>query len=130
MRYIKILLLALFIFFAVLFFIQNQAPLSQEMALSLNLFFIPPFTSIPLPFYFVVVAAFVVGCILSALWLLWDKFNTSAKLMKSNWKVTSLEKEVAKLKKQLEAVQKSAAENVGAKALPAGEDAPQETQES
>lgn len=101
MRYLKILLLALFIFFAVLFFIQNQAPLSQEMTLSLNLFFIPVCTSIPLPFYFIVVAAFCIGCILSMLWFMWDKFNTSARLVRGRWKIAGLEKEITSLKKQV-----------------------------
>lgn len=118
MRYLKILLLALFVFFAVLFFIQNQAPLSQEMALTLNLFFVPPFTSIPLPFYFVVVGAFLAGCLLSLLWLMWDKFNTSARLMKTKWKISSLEKEVVSLKSQLEAAKPA---NDERKALPQGE---------
>lgn len=101
MRYLKILLLALFIFFAVLFFIQNQAPLSQEMVLTLNLFFTPVYTSIPLPFYFIVVGAFCIGCLLSMLWLMWDKFNTSARLMRSRWRISALDKEVTGLKKQM-----------------------------
>lgn len=121
MRYLKILLLALFIFFAVLFFIQNQGPLSQDMALTLNLFFIPPITSIPLPFYFVVVGAFVIGCVLSVLWLFWDKFNTSARLMKTKWRISSLEKELAQTKKQLEGAKAAAAE--ATKALPQGTEA-------
>lgn len=105
MRYVKILLLALFIFFAVLFFIQNQAPLSQEMTLSLNLFFMPVLTSIPLPFYFIVVAAFCIGCLLAVLWFMWDKFNTSAKLVRGRWRITSLEKEITTLKKQVDQLQ-------------------------
>lgn len=119
MRYLKVLLLALFIFFAVLFFIQNQAPLSQQMSLTLNLFFIPPFESIPLPFYFVVVGAFVIGCLLSALWLLWEKFNASARLMKRKWKIAALEKELAQTRKELEAARAATNAEQGAKALPA-----------
>ena len=52
MRYIKVLILAVFIFLCLIFFFQNQAALSQEMQMTLNLFFIPPMTSITLPFYF------------------------------------------------------------------------------
>ena len=49
MRYIKVLILAVFIFLCLIFFFQNQAALSQEMQMTLNLFFIPPMTSITLP---------------------------------------------------------------------------------
>lgn len=101
MRYIKVLILAIIFFLAMVFFFQNQAPLSQEMTLTLNLFFIPPMTSISLPFYFLVIAAFFVGVLLAWAFLLWDKFNISTKLMKSRWQISSLQKEIARLQKQL-----------------------------
>ncbi|MDE6735704.1 MAG: LapA family protein [Desulfovibrio sp.] len=101
MRYLKALVLAILIFLALVFFFQNQTALSQQLELSLNLFFIPPMTSIPLPFYFVVIAAFLVGALLSLALLFWDRFNTSAKLVKSRWHISSLEKELAKLKKDI-----------------------------
>ena len=91
MRYVKVLLLAILFFLALVFFFQNQNALSQNLVLTLNLFFLPPMASIPLPFYFMVVAAFLV----------WDKVNLSARLMKSKWRVSSLEREVEKLRKQL-----------------------------
>ena len=102
MRYIKALVLAIFIFLALVFFFQNQTALSQQIELTLNLFFIPPMTSIPLPFYFLVIAAFFVGALLSLALLFWDRCNTSAKLVKSRWHIASLEKELAKLKKDIE----------------------------
>ena len=97
MRYLKALVLAILIFLALVFFFQNQTALSQQLELSLNLFFIPPMKSIPLPFYFLVIAAFFVGAL-----LFWDRCNTSAKLVKSRWHITALEKELAKLKKDAE----------------------------
>lgn len=99
MRYLKALVLAVFIFLALVFFFQNQTALSQQLELTLNLFFIPPMKSIPLPFYFLVIAAFFVGALLSLALLFWDRCNTSAKLVKSRWHISSLEKELAKLKK-------------------------------
>ena len=57
MRYIKVLLLVLLIFFSLVFFFQNQTALSTAMTLKLNLFFVPEMTSIPLPFYFIVIVA-------------------------------------------------------------------------
>lgn len=101
MRYIKVLVLAIFLFLALIFFFQNQAPLSQQMEMTLNLFFIPPMTSIPLPFYFLLISGFFLGCLLTWLWLIWDKFISSSRLMKTRWEVTRLENENNKLQKLL-----------------------------
>ena len=70
MRYIKVLLLVLLIFFSLVFFFQNQTALSTAMTLKLNLFFVPEMTSIPLPFYFIVIVAFFVGALLAVALLL------------------------------------------------------------
>ena len=101
MRYIKVLLLIILLFLVLVFFFQNQSALSQDIVLTLNLFFIPPMSSIPLPFYFLVIVAFFVGALLSLCFLVWDKVNLSARLMKSKWRVGSLEREVEKLRKDL-----------------------------
>lgn len=102
MRYVKVLLLVLLIFFSLVFFFQNQAPLSTAMTLKLNLFFIPEMTSIPLPFYFIVIVAFFVGALLAVALLVWDKMHLTARYMKAKWRVSALEREVAKLKKSLD----------------------------
>lgn len=115
MRYIKVLVLAVFLFLAMVFFFQNQAPLSQETQLGLNLFFLPPMHSITLPFYFIVIVSFLVGCVLAVLCLMWDRFNISARLVKKKWQVSSLEREVARLQRQLEKAQSA---NADLKALP------------
>lgn len=94
MRYVKVLLLAILFFLALVFFFQNQNALSQNLVLTLNLFFLPPMASIPLPFYFLIVAAFFVGAVLALAFLVWDKVNLSARLMKSKWRVSSLEREM------------------------------------
>ncbi len=98
MRYVKVLLLVLIFFLCMVFFFQNQTVLSTEMVLHLNLFFIDPMASISLPFYFLVLAAFLIGAICSVLFLIWDKMHISARLMKTTWRVRALEKEVAELK--------------------------------
>lgn len=102
MRYVKVLLLAILFFLTLVFFFQNQGALSQEMVLTLNLFFIPSMSSIALPFYFLVLAAFFVGALLTLCFLVWDKVNLSARLMKSKWRVSSLEREVEKLQKKVD----------------------------
>ncbi len=100
MRYLKVLLFALIFFVSMVFFFQNQAVLSTEMKLHLNLFFMPPMESISLPFYFLVLAAFLVGAILAVLVLVWDKMNLSARYMKAKWRIHALEKEVNSLKEK------------------------------
>ena len=95
MRYIKVLLLVLIFFVSMLFFFQNQEALGKEMALKLNLFFLPPMKPVPLPTYFILLAGFLLGAVFATALLLWDKLSLSAKLMKAQWKVRSLEKEVA-----------------------------------
>lgn len=72
MRYIKVLLLAIVFLSCSRILFQNQGPLSQDMVLTLHLFFIPPMHSIPLPFYFLVIAAFALGSLLTLSFLVWD----------------------------------------------------------
>lgn len=98
MRYVKVLLLVLVFFLTMVFFFQNQEALSKEMVLKLNLFFTAPMSSIPLPLYFMVLAGFMVGALVTLLILLWDKVHLSARHMKATWRVRSLEKEVNELK--------------------------------
>ena len=101
MRYIKVLLLAVVFFLALVFFFQNQGALSQSMVLTLNLFFVPAMSSIALPFYFLVIAAFACGALMTLGFLVWDKVNLTARLMKQKWQISSLERELDKTKKKL-----------------------------
>ncbi len=101
MRYIKVLLLAVVFFLALVFFFQNQGALSQSMVLTLNLFFVPAMSSIALPFYFLVIAAFACGALMTLGFLVWDKVSLTARLMKQKWQISSLERELEKTKKKL-----------------------------
>ena len=101
MKYIKVLLLAVVFFLALVFFFQNQGALSQSMVLTLNLFFVPAMSSIALPFYFLVIAAFACGALMTLGFLVWDKVNLTARLMKQKWQISSLERELEKTKKKL-----------------------------
>lgn len=96
MRYIKVLLLVLLFFFSMLFLFQNQEVLGKDMTLKLNLFFLPPFQSTPLPTYFILLAGFLLGALCCVALLLWDKLALSARLMKARWKIRDLEKELAR----------------------------------
>ncbi|MBO4368594.1 MAG: DUF1049 domain-containing protein [Desulfovibrio sp.] len=96
MRYLKVLILACLIFLALVFFFQNQTVLSTKMELKLDLFFIPPMTSISLPFYFLVICAFFVGVLLALSLLVWDRLHLSARLLKNKWQIQSLSSKLAK----------------------------------
>lgn len=103
MRYLKVLLLVLLFFLSMIFFFQNQEALSKEMVLKLNLFFTAPMASIPLPFYFLVLASFLLGALVAFIVLVWDKMHLSARHMKATWRVRTLEKEMNALKAAQEA---------------------------
>ena len=103
MRYIKILLIAAFFFLAMVFFFQNQGPLSQDITLTFNLFFIPTMTAIPLPFYFIVVGAFVLGCIITVFMLAWDRLTIGHKYNAGRKKIQRMEKQIKALEDKLNA---------------------------
>ena len=96
MRYIKVLILVLFFFVSMLFLFQNQEILARDMPLKLDIFVLPPFQSPPLPTYFILLAGFLLGALSAVVLLVWDKFALSAKLMKAQWKIRDLEKELAR----------------------------------
>lgn len=102
MRYIKVLCLAVVFFLALVFFFQNQAVLSQDLQLTLNLFFIDAMNSIRLPFYFIILLAFAAGAILTLIFLVWDKIHTSTRLVKAKWRISTLEKHNTRLQKLTE----------------------------
>jgi hypothetical protein len=96
MRYIKVLLLVLIFFVSMLFLFQNQETLGRDMTLKLNLVFLPPMQPVSLPTYFILLAGFLLGALFATALLLWEKLSLSARLMKAQWQVRNLEKEVAK----------------------------------
>ena len=102
MRYIKALVLVLIFFVAMIFLFQNQASLSQTLSFRLDLLFMPAMTSIELPFYFVLLAAFLLGAILFLLTLLWDRMRLSARIVRANFRVQAMQNEERKLVAQME----------------------------
>ena len=101
MRYIKVLLLVILFFLVMMFFVQNQSAFSQAVALKLDLLFLPPVESAPLPFYTLLIICFVLGAM-----LMWDRVSLSAKLTMANMRARGFEKDVAKALKTNEALQK------------------------
>ena len=105
MRYIKVLLLVILFFLVMMFFVQNQSAFSQAVALKLDLLFLPPVESAPLPFYTLLIICFVLGALCILAMLMWDRVSLSAKLTMANMRARSFEKDVAKaLKSSLEEI--------------------------
>ncbi len=106
MRYIIGLLLVILFFLVMMFFVQIQGAFSQAVPLKLDLLFLPPVESAPMPFYTLLIICFVLGALCILAMLMWDRVSLSAKLTVANMRVRSLEKELAKAAKRTEAVQK------------------------
>lgn len=92
MRYIKVLLLVVLFFLIMMFFVQNQGAFSQTMPLKLDLLFIAPLESAPLPFYTLLVICFVLGGLCVLAMLLWDRLSLSAKVTMSNMRAAPLKR--------------------------------------
>lgn len=110
MRYIKVLLLVVLFFLIMMFFVQNQGSFSQTMPLKLDLLFVDPMESAPLPFYTLLVICFVLGGICVLAMLLWDRLSLSAKVTMVSMRARALEKDLQKSIKNTEAVQKKLTE--------------------
>lgn len=102
MRYLKALVLVLIFFVAMIFLFQNQISLSQTLSFKLDLLFMPAMTSIELPFYFVLLAAFLLGALMCLVLLLWDRMRLSAQIMRANFRVQAMQNEEKKLLAQME----------------------------
>lgn len=105
MRYVKVLLLVVLFFLVMMFFVQNQGVFSQAMGLKLDLLFIPPMESAPLPFYTLLLICFLLGALCTLLMLVWDRLTISARLARANMRIRSLEKELQKASKVQEDIQ-------------------------
>lgn len=100
MRFIKVLAFVLVFSFGMVFFQQNNAELAQEITLKFNLLF-RSWESIPLPVYFLVLAALLIGAVCSTLFFFFERVRLGAALRKSRKQSAKLEKELNALRTQL-----------------------------
>ena len=98
MRFIKVLFLLVLFVFSILFFSQNNATLLQDLTLILDIPYVATLHSIPLPFGFLILLAFVLGALMSLVYFAVDKFKTSAKLKECRTRMASLEQELNSLR--------------------------------
>ena len=97
MRYFKVLVLLALFSFVLLFFAQNMEALSMPLFLSFTLFGGPWF-SFEYPFYFMALAAFILGGIFCMLYFFMDKLRFSRRLREYKNRVSTLEQEVNSLR--------------------------------
>ncbi len=97
MRFIKVLLLVLFIFLALLFVAQNSEVLEQTIQLKLNLHFWK-YMSVPLSLVLLLAAAFVVGALFSLVFFVTEKMRLGAALKSCRSRMAGLEQELNSLR--------------------------------
>ena len=99
MRFIRVLLAICIFFLAVIFVVQNSEFLGQTTQFKLDLFvFDTVQKSIPLPLYFVILAAFLLGGLSAIVFLICDRVRLSVNLGKARRKIKHLERELNSLR--------------------------------
>lgn len=113
MRYLKVLGLVALFFFSMLFFVQNNAALLQELALELKLFGWQ-YQSEAVPFYLLVLIAFVAGSLLCTLYFFMERVRLSKQYKLCKKENEALERELAALQpKPLETSLEESYDNPG-----------------
>ncbi len=108
MRFIKALVLLIVFFFGLLFFVQNGDVLGKQMVLSFTLYLAPPWTSVELPFYFVVIVAFAVGMLLGIFYLFMDRMRLHSELRRTRKSAAAAQSEATALKAEVGALKEAA----------------------
>ncbi len=98
MRFIRVLLAICVFFLAVIFVVQNSEFLGQTTQFKLDLFVSEARQTIPLPLYFVILTAFLLGGLTAIIFLLCDRIRLGLKLCKARRKIKHLERELTSLR--------------------------------
>ncbi len=97
MKYLRVAALILLFFFSMLFFVQNHELLSTTVRLYLSIFGLE-LHSKEIPYYLIVLLAFVAGGFISLAYLLAEKIRLGAELRRGRSKIKDLEEEVNSLR--------------------------------
>ena len=97
MRYLKSLALILVFVVSMLFFVQNNEPLSTAIVLEFNVVFAHLY-SLPLPVYILVLGAFLIGALLTLSFLLVDRVRMGLELKTLRTRYADLEDEALSLR--------------------------------
>ncbi len=99
MRFLKALWLTAFFFFSLIFFIQNNDVLSQKMTLKFDFYYFDYiWTNTAVPFFFVILVAFVAGALVTLGYLVMDRMRLKMELGRCRRIVRKQEKELKKLR--------------------------------
>ena len=99
MRYVKVLVLVLFFFVAMVFFVQNTEILTKTISLKFSVFALQ-WSSSPIPIYMYILIAFVLGAIASTLYFAWDKLRMNKEIKRSRDQIKALQTELNSLRPQ------------------------------
>lgn len=99
MRFLKALWLTIFFFFTLIFFIQNNAVLSQKLSLTFDFYYFDyVWSNTSVPFFFVVLVAFVVGALAMLGYLIMDRIHLRRELSRCRKLARKQEKELKQLR--------------------------------
>ncbi|NLY40179.1 MAG: LapA family protein [Desulfovibrionales bacterium] len=94
MRYLKVLGLVALFFFSMLFFIQNNATLTQDLALELKVFGWLYQTE-AVPFYLLILLSFVLGSLMCTLYFFLERIRLSKQCKQYKKEIHTLEQELS-----------------------------------
>ncbi len=97
MRYVKLLALVLVFVVSMLFFVQNNQPLSAPVVLEFNLVAFHLY-SLPLPVYLLVLGGFFLGALFSLAFLLVERIRLGLELKTLRTRYAALEDETLSLR--------------------------------
>ncbi len=95
MRYLKVLILVLIFFLVMMFFVDNQETFTKSFPLKLDLRFIDPMTTkTPVPCYYLLLASFLLGGLITLAMLIWDRVSCTTRLSLAKIRANGLEKDL------------------------------------
>ncbi|MGD9124010.1 MAG: LapA family protein [Desulfarculaceae bacterium] len=97
MSYLKALIISAVVALAIIFMVQNIEPLSNPLAIRLNLLFVQ-FTSTPYPTYLLILLAFFVGLLAASLLGISERFRFRKLIRTQRKEVASLSRELDSLR--------------------------------
>jgi len=97
MKYLRVAALILLFFFSMLFFVQNHELLSTTVRLQLSIFGLELHSKL-IPYYLIVLLAFVLGGFISLAYLLAEKIRLGSEIRQGRSKIKDLEEEVNSLR--------------------------------
>lgn len=99
MRFFKALWLTVFFFFTLLFFVQNNTALSQELSLQFDTYYFDyVWKNTKVPFFFVILVSFVTGVLVSIGYLFMDWMRLKGDVRSCRRIIRKQEKELKKLR--------------------------------